>query len=781
MKRFRHCLLLGTAIAIAPVQAQEAPAGVDSAGSALAGELELEPIVVTARKRTENLRDVPVSITALGGDLLTEAKINQVVDLSSRVPNFTVSTGSNLPFALIRGFGSGNNISFDQAVGKFIDNVSYGRDQDIRLPMFDVERVEVLKGPQVLLYGNSATAGALNITTRKPGADFAADGSVSYEGYHDEVTAQGGVTIPLTPDVGLRLSGFFQNRDNGPTYNLLTDRDEPQLRNHGLRGILQADLTDDLTVSLKAEYGRVKERGVGAEAISQPIFPHPTFGRVLMFDDARFDGRTAITSEGAPFFQKAFVGLENQTYQADISYDLGKGSLDSTTAFRTLDFAQSLPSASPVPVLNAFLTYRYKQFSEELRYTGSFDKLDVTAGGYYQRDTFDVWSAIDFNMNGFGGLSAFSLNNNLDQTTNSYSLFADVTYHFTDRFSLELGARQSWIDKRADQFLVPGMVVPGKTFGSRADILSVNRMLDGLFVALNNGVPPHVFTGLEYDDSFFQPQAVIQYELTPDSNLFLKYVRGQKAGGFDYFYAGDAAGPTPAGAQFASERAESVEAGLKGTLLDRRLDYSLVAFRTTFTDLQASQFETVSFVVTNVGKARTQGLELDVNYVPIRGMRVSGSAAYLDAKYLDYPGQPCTLEQKLAHAAVHGTPNGCVQSLSGAPTQFSSKWTGALSVDYTHPVGAETDMVGGVTLFARSGYNASPNNEPLQRQGAYAKIDAHVGVKLGNGSTTLSLFAKNLTDKRTLEFATLSPFSGDAQTGVYSLGREIGVRVGFEF
>lgn len=762
----------------AEVQASDAQGVSKVQANSTQAQPALDTIVVTARRREENLRDVPVSITAIGGDLITEQKITQVVDLGQRVPNLTVSTGSNLPFALIRGFGSGNNISFDQAVGKFIDNVSYGRDQDIRLPIFDVERVEVLKGPQVLLYGNSATAGALNITTRKPTPDLAADFSAGYEFNFDEVTAQGGVTVPVSDMAGLRVAGIYQYRDKGLTYNVATGRDEPQGRAYGLRATFELDPTSDLTVRLKAEYDRVRDEGTAAETLSQPVFAHPTFGVVLNFDDVQFDDRNAISSAGAPFFQDTFAEVRNQTYQGDLIYELGEGTINSTTAYRDLKFAQSLPSGVPAPVLNAFLAYRYKQFSQELRYTGTFGAFDVTAGGYYQHDNFDVYSAIDFNTNGFGGLSTFSLNGRLNKESDSYSIYADVIYNLTDALSIELGGRYSWIERSADQALVPGDLVTGKTFDSQSAIYQPNRALDGFFAALNNGIPPHVFDDLQYKDGFFQPQAVIKYEITPDANIFGKYVRGKKAGGFDYFYTGTPGSVTPEGAQFESEAASSFEAGFKGLFLDGTLDLSLVAFRTTFTDLQASQFQFVSFVVANVGKARTQGVELDLTWAAAEGLTLSGSLGYLDSKYLDYPGQPCTVEQKLVFA---GNPNLCTQDLSGERTQFSSEWTGVLSANYVTPISRSYDLGLGVDLFARSGYNATTNNDQLGRQDGYAKIDARIDLTETDGGLKFTVYGKNLTDKRTLEFGSTAPFSGDAFSGFYSRGREIGARIGFEF
>ena len=771
---YRAALVAGIATmamcAPAMVRAQAASPG-SAADEASSG---LEEIVVTARKRTENLRDVPVSITALGGQRLVETKITQVTELAARVPNLTVSAGANLPFALIRGFGSGNNLSFDQAVGKFIDNVSYGRDQDVRLPLFDVERVEVLKGPQVLLYGNSSTAGALNITSRKPGDSFAADGSLAYEFESNEVVAQGGVTAPMGDKASLRVAGLYQDLAHGRVFNTLTGDHGPTTRNYAGRATLLLKPVDDLRVTLKAEYHHLRDRGDAGEVMSPSIFSF------LPLPDTKLDGKTAIDNSGAPFFAKSFNAVNSQTYQGDIAYDLAGGTLSSTTAYRNLKFASQTPSPAPVPVLNAFLDYRYKQISEELRYSGSFGKLDLTMGGYYQHDTLKVYSAIDFNLTptlppGLV-LPPFSLNGVFDQTANSYSLFADATYHLTDALSIEAGARYTSVRKRADQSLVAGNVVPGKTFGTGAGAISPNDAFTPLFI-FGNGVAPHAYTGLKLKDEAFQPQVVLQYKVAPRNQVYAKYVKGEKAGGFDYFYTGTPPGPTPGGARFRPEQATSFELGFKGVTEDNRLDFSIAAFRTTFNDLQASSFQVASFVVTNVGKARTEGVELELNYAPAEGLRIGGSVAWLKARYLDYPGQPCTVAQKVAF----GGEAGCSQDLSGAPTQFSSKWTGTLTVDYDQPIGNGMLLGGGVAVFARSHYNASTNDEPLQEQKGYAQIDAQLRLKAEDGRWSAGLFARNLTDKKLLDFGATAPALGAALTGFQSRGRQLGVRFGFDF
>jgi iron complex outermembrane receptor protein len=777
MRRRVHAIkLLGPSLLVAPgVASGQAQVPVTEQAEAPA-QTDAGEIVVTARKRAENLRDVPVSVTALGSDQITQARISQVADLGARIPNLSVSSASNLPYTLIRGFGSGSNASFEQSVGKFVDNVSYGRDQDLRLPLFDVERVEVLRGPQVLLYGNSTTAGALNITTKKPGDTLSADASVAYNFSYKEVTSQAGLTVPIAENISLRVSGQYQNRDKGLVYNSFTGADEPSLRNYAVRAILRAKPTDTLTLTLKAEYDRVQEEGNSGELSSQPVF-----GILPPFADAKLDSRKAENANRAPFFQPEFTGLENVTYQGDIAWDVGGGQLSSTTAYRKEGFAQALSVPTPINLLSAFVEYDYEQLSQELRYARSFGSLELTAGGYYQHDTYDIQTAIGFNLSptvpGNPPIPPFAVNARLNQTQNSYSGFADFTYHLTDKFSIEAGGRYTWISKDADQFNIPGQIVLGKTFDNRHTALSPFPAFESLFVQ-GQGVASHSFTGLKYRDQFFQPQVVLQYKPSSISQIFAKYVKGTKAGGFDYFYTGFA----PVGAirddvKFGAEDAASFELGTKGLMFSRALDYSLVLFRTTFTGLQASQFSGVNFVVTNVGKARSQGVELDLNYRPFSGLKLGASGAYLDAKYVDFPGQPCTIAQQIAR----GSPAGCSQDLSGTPTLLSSKWTGTFSADYTWSLTSDLNMNAGLTVLARSKYNASANHDSIQTQQGLAKLDGRIEIRSEDGHYTFALFGKNLTNKKTLEYGLATALTGGATTGFLSAGRELGLRFGFNY
>lgn len=737
----------------------------------------LGDIVVTARKRSENLRNVPIAITAITGEQLQVKNITQILDLSSVTPNFQFSYGAVQPFTFIRGFGSGANASFEQSVAKFIDNVSFGRDADGRIPIFDVERLEVLKGPQVLAFGNSSTVGALNITTRKPGREFEADGSIGYEFNGEEAQLQGGVSVPLTGWASLRVAGLYQDLARGQVYNPLEDRREPTTRNWAIRPTLRLTPAPGLEVLLHYEYDHLRDNGSAIQAITQPLNPAvPHYVEVGDKDIRR------ANPPGVPFLSPDLGGLNGSLYQGDINYSVLGGTLTSTTAYRKMHSVIQFGITGPndqTPYYNQ-LAERYNQFSEELRFTGTYGKLDVTAGGYIQRDTLHIDVISEFNLGAYGltGAAAtqFGRAAYYDQRTKTESAFTDLSYHLTDKFSVSAGLRYTHIAKTAGQTIYSTTIVPNLGFDTtRADLLAYNTpSLDPIVAAVAKS-PVHSFPygTLALTENHWQPQVIVQYKIDPRNQVYAKFVQGEKVGGFDFLYA---SATNPDGARFGSEKATSFELGTKGLIAGGTLEYAVAVFRTTFQDLQQSVLSNLVNRVSNVGKARSQGVEADLTYAPNNAIRLSLGGSYLDSRILNFPSAACNSVQNFA------TPSGCSQNLSDTPTQFASKFTGTFSADYRQPLaGGSYVLAFGGSVLARTKFNAGATNDPQQVQKGFAQIDAHIDLKPGQGWWQLSLFGRNLTNYKYLNYGVLATGSGTAVLGTYERGRQIGLRFSVKF
>lgn len=771
----RHGACLAALLAsVAWATSASAQTGAESPGAPVVsadGESLIGEIVVTARKRSERLRDVPMAIKAVTGEQMAESNITQLVSLYAKVPNLTVSYGTSQPLTLMRGLGSGANLSFDQAVGKFIDYVSYGRDQDARLPLFDLERVEVLRGPQVLVFGNSSTAGALNLATRRPGSVFGADMSAAYEFKARETNLQGGVTLPVNDQVALRLAGIYQDLEKGWVRDLGTGDTGPRSHNYAGRATLRLAPTDSLEVLLKAEYDHVADKGSALQPYAQSVNPPDLFTEIAA------NSVRDVNNRLSPFQRTDFAEVENETYQSDINYEILGGTLTSTTAYRDERIIYSLDGdGSPRSVFNVGVNQHYRQFSQELRFHGVSGPLDYTVGAYYQDDHLHVFGTQDFNLAALGRpLPAFSRLSLFDEKTEIRSAFADLSYHLSSALTLEGGVRYTNTQRVADQAALAMRVIPG-SFGDISEaqaLAAVDPSFNGILSG-GLGVIPHRFTGITLDETHWQPQVVAKYEIAPRNMIYAKYVQGAKAGGVDYIYGGS----NPDAAKFKPEKATSYELGVKGLLFNGTLDYAVDVFSTTFQNLQVSVFNGVSsFLVSNAGEARARGAEFELSWAPIHGLLIDASGAYLDSTYVHFAGAACTFAQTAA------TPAGsvCRQDLSGARTPYASRWAGTLGVSYRHAVGGGYTLTEGASVNGRSSYNAGTANNPRELEKGYVQFDAHLDLKPEDGAWSLSLFGRNLTNEQYADIRTTNAPNTGGQTLTLSRGRQVGLRWGMKY
>lgn len=759
----------------ATAQTPDDPAAADSGSAETSNATEggIGDIIVTARRRAESLSDVPISIVAVSSDSIVQRNIVQQQDLVVYVPNFRQTNGSIGTFRFVRGAGSGSNRSFDQAVGSFFDGVYAGRGELARMPFFDIEQVEVLRGPQVILFGNSTTAGAINVSTRKPSDSFEIDASGSYEFENRELLLQGGVSVPVTDGLSLRVAAISQTLDRGfirtigPTG---TVRHDPRFDNQGVRVSALIEPVDGLDIVLKYEKNWLNTRGNTLQAISNAL-NNPAIV------EARFD-RQRFVAQPAPFgigdnggVPEDFITLNPETFYANIDYSAGDVTLTSTTAWLRYDFFQSVDGdLSQRAIFNFAQSERYRQFSQELRAAIDFgDVADVQLGAYYQRDHVDAKGYTDTNLASNGlPVPAFARRNELDQHTRTWSVFADAIFHVSPRLRLGLGARYLDTLKRVDQIYRAANVGTWE-FNPFAENLFIPPLRANLFQFAFGA--PHEFRDVKLKERHFMPQGLVQFDVTDDVMAFAKVVRGAKAGGYDWLYAGNVA----SGGIFKPEKATSFELGAKGRFFDRTLSVDLVYYRTDFDNLQVSIFNgSTNFVVGNAAKSRSQGVELESSWRPVPGLTLSGSLAYLDSQYVKFPGAGCYYEQRAS------TPAGqtCVQDLSGAETPYSSKWSGTTGIEYAAPLGG-FKLTSRVDASFRSSFNPSLNNDPAVQQKGFTLLDARVSLTPEDGPWTLAIFGKNLTNKLYTDQTSDTPIITGSRFATTNRGRQIGVQLSF--
>ncbi|MCH4269686.1 MAG: TonB-dependent receptor [Brevundimonas sp.] len=733
----------------------------------------LDEVVVTARRREERLKDVPISAVAISGEQIANRNIVALDDLGAYTPNFKQTPAIISPYRVLRGVSSGSNFSFDQAVGAFTDGLYIGRAQLGRLPFYDIDRVEVLRGPQVILFGNSTTGGALSTTTRKPGFDFAGDFRASYEFANEETIVEGGVTLPFSQQFAVRVAGFSQVMKQGWVKGTFdgVSRDGAEPDTQAIRVTALWQPNDKLSATLRYEradinvYGGIQE--VVLNRLNNPLVA-----------EANFDRRRTVGSP-APFgvdratgVPDDYIHLDPQIWLGTIDYQLGDFTLTSQTGYLDFDFAQGVESDwVPAAVAQIVQGENYRQFSQEFRISGEVGGfLDLQAGAYYQKDNKYGFRRFQFNPPAAGSpLPPIGLRVTSDQDSESWSAFADLIFKVTDRLRVGVGARYTETERTTDQ--TNHAVVAGT--GVLAPIFETTYIAPGRSIFSALGGTPHDYLGIEDSESHLQPQVLVQYDLAPNVMGYVKYVKGAKAGGYDWSYQG----ATPRGGVFLPEQAESYEGGVKGTFLNRSLSLDLQVFRTDFTDLQVSAYDGVSSqIVRNAAAQRSQGVELEGSWRPLPALTLNFNGAYLDSKYLEFPGGTCNVPQRLA------TPAGvvCTQDLSGTTPPFLSKWSGNFAIQYAGTAG-DFEVTPRLEIGYRSSYNASTNNDPAGMQSGYTTIDGRIQLTKVGAPWTVAVFGKNLTDELHMEFFLDAPLLTGVHSATSNRGRQIGVQVSAKF
>ena len=750
--RFSKAMLLaaaasGTFFVALPAAAQDEVAASEE-GS---GE-----IIVTARRRDERLIDVPIAVTAISGAALEARGALDLTDVQSVAPNVTLETsrGTNSTLsAFIRGIGQQDPVSgFEQGVGIYLDDVYLNRPQAAVLDIYDVERIEVLRGPQGTLYGRNTIGGAVKYVTRRLPDDpeLKLRGTLGTDKQADLVVS---ASLPLGDVARIGASGARLSR-GGFGDNPTTGLENYNKDVWAARGTLElGGQGAPVLIRITGDYTRDKSNPRGGHRLIPSQF---TAAPVL--DDV-FDSRGALNSPVQDV--EAYGVAFNVT--AELSDRL---TLRSISAWREDDSASPIDfDALPTVDVDVPALYNNSQISQEFQLLLDAGRLNGMVGFYYlsaQADTaFDVRL-----FSTFAGLTAFT---NAQVDTETYAVFGDFTFDFTDQLSLSLGGRYTW-DEREAKILRQNFLGGGSpVFGG---------------AGVPFGAPGTNFTG---NRSFkkFTPRASLSFKPTPDHNIYASFSQGFKGGGFDPRGVGVNA-PDLNGngiredseiAAFLSFRPESVdsyEIGYKASLFDRRLSLAIAAFRMDYTDVQipgsagcvVGGLPTFCGVITNAGKARFQGVELEATARVTDGLTLSGAFGYIDAEYKEYITQ------------IAG--RGPVDVADFREVQNTPKVTATGTIAYSTALGSG-DLGLSSTLSYRSKTFQFEIPNPFLDQDGYALVDASIIYTAEGGRWSLGLHGKNLTDKEYktsgYTFVAADPVTGAltrnaAGNLVPSLGRE---------
>ena len=757
MKHSLAMLLAASALAgPAAAFAQEAPA--ESQGG-------LDDIIVTAQKRAEGLSDVPISISAVSGKQVESYGQTNLEQISSSVPNLKITQTAIANRIAIRGIASGDNKGFEQSVAMFVDGVYYGRDQLSRLPLVDMERVEVLRGPQPTLFGKNAIAGAVNITTRSPTDEFEGTVSGLYEFNHKELQLTGVLSGPLSDGIEARVVGYHRSMD-GYFYNQKLKRNEPNVDEYYVRGKVEFDKGGPLAAELKLEYADFAMKGQ----------PRDVFGAVGNYN-AVFQGPFFVST--VPDYVREDNGYEsrNKVFGATLNADLEIGEHTLTSVTSLLDYkTREIVDVdfSGISFLDGTnLREDYRQFSQELRLTSpGGEAFNYIGGVYYQHAKLDVQDFTLFNPTFLGLGAPFNAlgdtrnDRDYSQTSDLISAFAQGELSLTDQLRVTAGARFNHEKKSGRRSLA---IVQGPLSTAPAAVVAA------VFRALN--IEAHSIAGKLSEDSF-NPMVNVQFDATDDLMIYASYARGTKAGGFDIRSNSLPTSTTvakPGAFEFQDESADNFEAGLK--YKGRDVAFNLSFYRTKYKDLQVNIFDgTLNFNVRNAAAARTQGIEADFRAALAEGLTISGAIAYLDFKFTNFTDGQCYYLQ---------TPGpGGFCDYSGKRNALSPKWSGNLNVDYWTPVGSDLKLSFNVNADFSSSYIAAANLDPRTYQGSYAKLGARVALGQIDNRWEVALIGRNLTDRRILQTGSAMPLAttitggaGNAYNGIVDRPRTIAVQV----
>jgi iron complex outermembrane receptor protein len=705
----------------------------------------LAEVVVTAQRREESLQDVPISVQVVGGQTLVHENLNTLADLALTVPSVKIIDGGPSNALVIRGIGSGFNQAFEQAAGTFVDDIYHGRSRTTDATFLDVDRIEVLKGPQSTYFGNNAIAGAFSINTRKPGRSFDALMRALY-GEFGQYGAEGAVGGPLTDMLAVRVAATFNGMD-GWLKNVSNGDHVPNYKNLAGRISLSYTPSEDLEAVLKVEGG--DNRNTGAypfQMVGCP--PPPPFVAAGFCQLALGLGQpTGLDANKDARNGGQGIWLNGTESALTVNYRHWDHTFTSVTGWYGYHYRQNWDAdGTPLTLLNIQVPENYRQFSQELRIASPAGRtVEYLAGTYLQTDRLQTDQDISLfflspviqTIPPFAGLNPYlplGQDIHYQQGEHSYSVFGSASWNVTRELKLSAGLRGSWVRKSYDWNLFYGTAT--QDYGAIAPLPSSVAALPSAF-GLGS---PTTLRGDRADHAWL-PSGKIQYQLRPDAMVYFSYARGFLAGGFN---ATDNSG-LPERLPFAPEYVDAYEVGLKSKWFDSRVLLNLALFRSNYHDLQVSQqvlsgAGTYSALVTNAGSALSRGVELEGAWVVNNHLRLGADVTYLDAHYVSYPNAAPTPLQTLNGLST--------QNLSGQRTSYSPKWSGSLRGAYSTNLlhwRFTTELSG---LFASSYYQ----NALDQWTGAYGRLDARLSLESTSGGWAFDVIGKNLTDRNIVVF-----------------------------
>lgn len=722
-------------------------------------------IVVTAQKRSENIQNVPIAISAVSGQYLESRGITSIDNLGSIAPNMQVTrapSNKTITQISIRGSVTINPaVTWEPAVGLYLNGVYIAKAQGSVFDVADLERIEVLRGPQGTLYGRNALAGAVNLIPKAPSGKFDMAVEASYGNYN---YWKGKVVLDLPEWNGfsVKVSGQIEKHDGfvkitgNPAYNNTNDLDSKsamvQVRYRPAGSAVIVDYMFDYSNhNQKPDFAQLYS--VYNDHSAYAIFdPHsPRYSGIPLAPYASTTRQQTASIDGNPLFEKS----ETYGHALIVSVPLGSATLKSITSYRWMHWSDALDlDGSPLNIAYTARNTRFHSLSQELQITGKAidEKLNYVAGLFY----YSEFAGTDNPQSFFFGSANYS--SVYGQHTKAFAAYTQLDYSFTDQLKLTVGARYTHEQKDIRKLLVAnGTTVADVQFGA---------------------VPE-----AKYDS--FTPALTLDYQASHDVNIYARYARGFKSGGFNgetnVFYDPKAPPGCPYGATelcvpYKPETVDSYEVGIKTRLLDGKMILNLAAFWDEHKNIQLSVFEATGAAaseVLNAARARVRGLEAEVTFRPIDPITFHASAAYLDPKYESYVdgGMDVSNNRAFPHAP-HYTASASLDARLARGAWGTFSISGDLNYTasyYTYP-------------FAFTGSEQTAYSTQAAAQ-VFVNARATVAqIPVGSTTAQISIWSKNLFGfKKPSNFIDFGTSFGGLTVAYFPDPRTYGVTVGMKF
>ena len=738
-----------------------------------AQDKDIEVIIVTAQKRVENILEVPISISSFNSETIVKTGIRQLSEIAEFVPNLSMTTTNDFSSSItIRGVGSASrNIGFDARVGLYLDGVYIGQSPAHNQDLLDLERIEVLRGPQGTLFGKNNVAGSINLISKRPEDEFG--GTVGFSvGNFDLKQYTAMLNAPLGDNVAAKFS-FNQYERAGFTENVTTGNWLNEQDSYAYRGQIKVKPFDDVEMNFSFDRLHSDRLSFDGEPITN------TLGNAK---NSESPARNKVSFDVEPHEDRDIKGeILSINWDININY-----SIKSITGHRDVyvqyinDFDFSKESISYLDYIDD-----YDQWSQEFQLISPEGDFQYVAGlYYYQQDahTRRLPTVGDETLSLFTGVprSAFELGASLgdptsifmlaafhpgilstvgDVETTSFSAFFNSNYQFNDDFTLDLGFRYSREEKNVDWTISSIDPITG------IPVIPIFELANGQVVDKRS-------------DNDFSPLVSLNYRLGEQINTYIKYATGYKSGGYNVDFLTQA--QLDAGIEFDKETVASYEIGIKGHLFDQRVTFSSAAFYSTYDDYQINQLinlaaGTTALSIRNAAKVETRGMEFDLQYRLTSDLSINAALGLLDAEFAKFPA---------------GGSNG--EDLSGAKLPGVSDFTFNVSAQYYYPLPAlNAELSALLSYNYQDDYNTDidglsqitlANGDALAigQVDGFGIVNASVGLEPLSSGVSLFLWARNLANEDSAIIVGEKSFFG-TRRNVYVSPRTFGLTVKYTF